>query len=101
MDPNTQKRTQLRLPAEQTVQLTILGTTELSIIGEVVNVSGGGVRLLVDCPVRPGSPIQVGLGASALIGEVRYCQAEEQRFALGIQLEKRINSVSDLARVLR
>ncbi len=71
------------------------------IIGQVVDVSGCGVRLLVDCPVEPGSPVQIDLGSSAMIGEVRYCQAEEQVFALGIQLEKPINSVSDLTRVLR
>ena len=100
MNTDKQKRKQLRLPAEQTVQLTVLGTAEFLIIGQVVNVSGSGVRLLVDCPVEPGSQIQIDLGTSALIGEVRYCRAEEQKFALGIQLEKPINSVSDLTRVL-
>ena len=96
-----QRRKQLRLSAEQTVQLTVLGANEVSIIGQVVNVSGSGVGLLVDCAVEPGSPIQMDLGTSVLIGEVRYCQAKEGRFTIGVQLEKPINSVSDLNRVLR
>ena len=101
MTTDQQRRKQPRLPAEQTVQLTVLGTTEISIIGQVVNVSGTGVRLLVDCPVEPGSPIQIDLGTSVLVGEVRYCQAEEQKVALGIQLEKPVKSANDLTRVLR
>ena len=60
-----------------------------------------GVRLLVDCPVEPGSSIQIDLGASVLMGEVRYCQAEGQQFGLGIELEKPVNSAGDLTRILR
>ena len=101
MAANEQRRKQGRLPAEQTVQLTVLGTTEVSIIGRVVNVSGRGVRLLADCPVEPGSSIQIDLGASVLMGEVRYCQAEGQQFGLGIELEKPVNSAGDLTRILR
>jgi len=101
MNTDKHKRKQLRFPAQQTVQLTVLGTAELLIIGQVVDVSGGGVRLLVGCPVEPGTQVQIDLGTSALTGEVRYCQAEDQEFALGIQLEKPINSVSDLTKVLR
>jgi hypothetical protein len=101
MAADEERRRQFRLPAEQTVQLTVLGMTDISVIGKVVDVSSRGVGLLVPCTIEPGSKIQVGLGDSALFGEVRYCQAEGQEFALGVQLEKPINSVSDLVRVLR
>ncbi len=92
---------QPRLPAEQTVQLIIPGTTELSIIGQVVDISRSGMRLLAGCPVEPGSPVHIDLGTSSLSGEVRYCHAGKQGFAIGIQLEHATLSLSNLAYMLR
>ncbi len=95
------RRKQFRMPADQTVQLVVLGGTEVSLIGEIENISGSGVRLFVDCPVEPGSTIQIDLGTSVLVGQVRYCQPENERFALGLELEKPVTSAADLTKILR
>ena len=95
------RRMQPRLPAEQTVQVTILGANEISIIGRVVEVSGRGMRLLVDCPVEPHSPILIDLGDSSLSGEVRYCRAGDTGFVIGLQLEQAPGGVKNLVGMLR
>ncbi len=59
------------------------------------------MRLLVECPVAPGSPVHIDLGDSSLAGNVRYCRTEERGFAIGLQLEAPAFSPRDIVRVLR
>jgi len=98
---NADRRAQPRLPAEQTVQVTALAPGEISLIGRVVQVSGKGMRFLLDAPIESGTVVQVDFGDAQLSGEVRYCHPEDGNFAVGLQLERPTASLPNLIRILR
>jgi hypothetical protein len=95
------RRAQPRLSAEQTVQVTILGASDVLAIGRVEEISARGMRLLVDCRVEPGSKVQIDSGDTSLAGNVRYCRTEDRGFVIGLQLEAPTFRPTEIVRMLR
>lgn len=92
-------RKEPRIPVEGDVKVTLLGNVEASFPGRAMNLSGKGMRLEIGRPLAPGSPVKVEAGDTLMLGEVMYCQAQAQGFAIGVALEQALYDVADLARL--
>lgn len=66
-----------------------------------MNISEGGLRLLVDRPLAAGLPLQVEWDDILLLGDVCYCQPAEEGFAIGLKLEHALLHTKELANFSR
>ncbi len=96
-----EKRTGPRFPIDQLVLVTVLDECSDQFAGRVVNVSGNGMRLILDRPVAPGVPLKIECEETLLLGEVCYCEEVEGSYAAGLELEHALLQTGDLARLSR
>jgi len=94
------RRTEPRFELDQTVVLTILGDTDRSLPAKLKNLSGRGLRLITDIPIKLGTAVRIDVGDSMLLGEVCYCSSSPDGLVCGVQLEQALNSVADLTRLV-
>jgi hypothetical protein len=94
-----EKRGEPRFDVEQTVRLTTLGEESEQLTAQVVNISGTGMRLLVDRLMAPGLTIKVEWDEILLLGEVCYCQPDPEGYAIGLELEHALLHTRELARL--
>lgn len=94
------RRREPRLEVQEPVEITILTEPEIHFRGWTVNISGRGMRLLLEQPVPLGSAIRVDLSDRVLLGEACYCQPEGDRWVAGLQLEHCLARAAELARLL-
>lgn len=100
------RRSEVRLPVNQAVRLTVLGESSGAagpLEAMILNLSRTGFLLSSPDPVAPDTPVRVDLpldGKKALLlGEVRYCQPDSGRFHLGVSLEHSILDLTGLDRL--
>jgi len=94
-----EKRFELRFQVHQAVQVTLLAR-DLRLAGHIADISGRGMRLLLNAALPVGAAVRVDLDDSLLLGEVRYCIRNDDQFAIGLQLDQGIPSLSELDRLL-
>lgn len=101
-----ERRCEDRLAVNQPVRLTVLeefSPSPASIDATITNLSSGGFQVYASSPVAAGKAVRVDLpldGKQALLlGEVRYCQPEGNRFGLGVSLEHSILDLTGLERL--
>ena len=94
-------RREPRFEVNQPVEVTILGNPDTRMAGRVADISGSGMRLLIDRPVALGSAVRVDLANSLLLGEVCYCRQEVALYAIGVRLEHLLTNIGDLARLMQ
>ena len=94
-------RSEPRFPTDEPVRVTVLGGTKFEANGRIVNVSGRGMRLRINARVPVGAAIRVDVDGSLLLGEVAYCQADGEFFAVGLQLEQALTISEELSRLMR
>jgi hypothetical protein len=54
--------------------------------GEVSDISASGASVLLYCPLKPGTIIEVRQGEHVYRGQIRYCNPEGADFRIGVQL---------------
>jgi len=96
-----ERRHQPRLECNRRVRITVLGEKESTFSGRLANVSGTGMRLLVNRPIREGSVLKVEYGETLYLGEVCYCQPQQRGYAAGIMLEHSLVCTDELAKLAR
>jgi hypothetical protein len=94
-----EKRAEPRFEAEQIVRVTTLGEHAEEFLAQILNVSGTGMRLLVDRLVPAGMPLKIEWNQILLLGDVCYCQPAERGFAIGLELEHALLHTGELARL--
>lgn len=94
-----EQRAEPRFDAEQIVRVTTLGEHSEEFLAQIVNVSGTGMRLLVDRLVPAGMPLKIEWNQILLLGDVCYCQPAERGFSIGLQLEHALLHTGELARL--
>ena len=94
-----EKRGEPRFDAAQTVRLTTLGEESERLDARIVNISGTGMRLLVDRMLAPGQTIKVEWDEILLLGEVCYCQPDAEGYAVGVELEHALMHTRELVRL--
>jgi hypothetical protein len=94
-------RAETRFESEQIVRVATLGEPPEEFLAQIENVSGTGLRLLVDRFVPAGMPLKIEWNQILLLGDVCYCQPAERGFAIGLQLEHALLHTGELARLAR
>lgn len=101
-----ERRSETRFPVNQPVRLTVLEESSSHPVpfeALLQNLSPGGFQISCGSRVEPGTAIRVDLpldGRSALLlGEVRYCRAEGDKFGWGVSLEHSILDMGGLERL--
>ena len=69
------------------VQIAGLGDLDLHTFGRVIDMSQLGIRLGVLDAVPVGSFLRIDLADSTIFGEVRYCEAQQSWFAIGLAIQ--------------
>lgn len=95
------RRSQLRIAADQKVVVTLLGRQRRTMHGRIVDISGKGLRLLIPERGMPGDPLKIVLEDALLLGEICYCRREDRGFLLGIELNQALNGLAALAQLNR
>ncbi len=96
-----EKRAGPRFPTDQTARATLLDGGSEQFPVRIVNISGTGMRLLLDRPLLQGALVKVEWEDTLLLGEVCYCEAAETGFAAGLELEHALLQTGELARLSR
>ena len=84
------------------VQVTVLDELPVKLDGHVVNMSGGGFRLLTTEKIRHNAAVRVDMADAVLLGEVCYCTLDESgHYAVGLESQQILSHTSDLARLMQ
>lgn len=89
-----------RHPRSQSANVSVLGTAG-QVPGEIRNVSKGGTQLQLGQPLRPGSLLRIEYDNYLLLGEVVYCQQEQNGWVMGIRVEHSLSELNALADAMR
>ena len=96
-----ERRPERRYPADEPVTVTILGGENCVISGRVVNLSGKGMRLVLEREAPIGAPVRVDVDGTILLGEVCYCAREGNSYYAGLELEHALTMSEELASLMR
>jgi hypothetical protein len=96
-----EQRGEPRIDVAQTVRLTTLGEQSQELPAQIANLSGTGLRLLVDRHIPTGVTLRIEWDQILLLGEVCYCQSVDGGYAIGVELEHALLHTRDLARLAR
>lgn len=81
--------------------VSVLGTGNRVLEGEILNVSKGGTRVHLDQPLGAGSLLRIEYDNNLLLGEVVYCQQEQAGWVVGIRAEHVLSGLTALADAMR
>ena len=93
-----ERRREPRIQAHETVELTVLGNGGYTILAHAVQLSGRGMRLVLDRPIAVSAAIKVHAGDWLALGEVCYCRKELSHYAVGLRLEQALVGLWELAK---
>jgi len=96
-----ERRAGPRYEAGQSAQARLLDGGSDVFPVRIENVSGAGMRLLLDRPLALGALIKVEWDDVLLLGEVRYCEPAGTGYAAGLELEHALLHTGELARLSR
>ncbi len=99
LDPQADQRQSQRHQLSQPAIVSVLGTANQKLHGEVRNVSEGGTQILLDQPVPYASLVTIDYGDNRLLGEVVYCQKEQSNWLVGIRVEHALLGLAALASI--
>lgn len=94
------QRREARYKANQSVSITLFGEVDVRITGTVKNISGKGIGLELDRPVRPGTALKVDLDDALMLGEVIYCRRDASSYYAGVELEHSLCGLGELSRMV-
>ena len=80
------RRSQIRLPASETLSIRVLRPSAIPVEGQLLDASEDGMKLLVSQPLESGTLIQVRSQKRFVLAEVRYCLPHADKFAVGIEV---------------
>ena len=96
-----EQRGEPRIDFEQAVRLTTLGEPSEELSAQIANLSGTGMRLLVDRKIPAGVTLRIEWDQILLLGEVCYCQFMNGSYAIGVELEHALLQTRELSRLAR
>ncbi len=97
-----ERRREYRTLTDESALITVLGdNAPAPLQARVVEMSGLGMRLIMDTPVAAGAALKIELHDALLLGEVSYCYPDCGHFVAGLHLDQALNGLKDLARLNR
>lgn len=86
--PTLEKRREPRFASESMITLRVLRPLSFErLTGRIINVSRSGVALRLATSLERAALVQVRVGTTVLLGEVRHCAKTGSEFTIGIRLE--------------
>ncbi len=96
------RRREPRYGANEPALMTVLDADGRSMAGRIADMSGRGMKLVVEDAVPAGTAVQVDWAEALLLGEVCYCAPlEGGGYALGLSFEHALFDTAELARLAR
>ena len=96
-----ERRQQARIEVAHPVTVTVLDEPPIQLGGQIVNLSGGGFRLLTTEKIRHNAAVRVDMADAVLLGEVGYCIEETAgQYAVGLESQQILSNTKDLARLM-
>ena len=95
------RRSEPRFDAQKNIVVTLLGDGGLSLPALAIELSGGGMRLLLNRAIPVGAAVKVETEDSLMLGEVCYCESQSSGFLLGLKVNQVLSNLSELARLNR
>jgi hypothetical protein len=96
-----ERRSEPRIHAYQTVDLTVLGADARVINAHATQFSGRGLRLVVKQAVPVGTAVKIQGDDWLVLGEVCYCRRDRLNFVVGLQLEHSLTGLQELQELNR
>ena len=96
-----ERRHELRVTSDQTVDVAALGPDRRQMKGITLNMSGRGISIFVPTAFTAGDPVRVQIDDSLLLGEVCYCHPKNEGFVIGIEIDQVLNGLAALERLNR
>ena len=81
--------------------MTLLGEKKKRVAGCVLNVSGHGLKLMLDEPALAGTALMVEWADAQLLGEVCYSIETPEGYAIGVKIEHALLNTAELERLSR
>jgi hypothetical protein len=84
-----ERRSDPRSARDQPAIIKLLNPLETAsrIPARVIETSRGGLRVSLDRALMPGTVVQIRVGEKSLLGEVRYCNSDGEKFFAGVRLQ--------------
>ncbi len=73
----------------------------MTFMGQMANLSGRGMRIIIDRPLPVNAAVKVDLESAMLLGEVCYCVPDGGVYAIGLELEQVLHDAPDLLSLWR
>jgi hypothetical protein len=96
------RRREPRFQPDTPVKVKVLGWPPgPTMSGQVLDVSGSGMRLQVPLPVACGVPVEIDASETVSLGEVCRCSPVNDHYEIGLQLSHTLSSLHGLDRATR
>lgn len=80
----------------------MLDEPPVKLAGHVVNVSGGGFRLITDGRIRLNAAVRVDMADAVLLGEVCYCSEDgDDGYTVGLESQQILSHTNEMAQLMR
>jgi hypothetical protein len=93
-EQDADRRTEIRYPAQDPVELEIMPGPTQPIFGTVLDVSRSGLRVALSKRIDRGVQVKVKLHDNDIFGEVRYCRSVSGSFHAGIRIKDLVRPVA-------
>ena len=84
-------RAEPRFPVRSPIRVIVPGDPARILGGELIDVSGTGMRFLADEQVTPDEIVAIEVDSRLVLAEIRYCQTRGYKFVVGV---KRLQEVA-------
>jgi hypothetical protein len=100
VDQPADQRQDQRHQLNQSATVSVLGTPNEILHGEIRNISQGGTQVRLAKPLRCASLVEVHYDDNRLLGEVIYCAPEHAGWLVGIRVEHALLGLTALAAIV-
>ena len=97
-----EQRREPRIQTDQEVRVTVLnGSSQTTMQGRAVDLSGRGLRLLLPMDVPADSALRIELDDRTLLGEVAYCSGGPVQWKVGVEVQQSLVHTQELKNLNR
>lgn len=94
-----ERRREARIRADKPVELTVLGSADVSGPAQVIEFSGHGLQLVLHRAVPVNSAVKVEGDDWMMLGEICYCRQEGIHFVAGLKIDQTLENLDELSRL--
>jgi len=91
-----ERRREPRIACYQRAALTLLSGKRRTILCHAIDLSGQGMRIVLDEPLPVDTLISIEIGDWMALGEVRYSRREYSHYAVGLELDQVVMGLREL-----